>query len=70
MGVKKAKKSKRVKSSGVISRVKSALGSKLGVSSSRSGVRRRTRLTPERLARQILILKLKRKLFRLKYGGR
>lgn len=63
------KKSKTKKSKGVLSKVKSAIGSKLGGSRS-SGGRRRSRLTPEKLARQILILKLKRKLFRMKYGGR
>lgn len=71
MGIKKAKP-KAKKSSGVLGKVKSAIGGKLGLSGkkSSSGMRRRSRLTPEKLARQILILKLKRKLYRLKYGGR
>ena len=70
MGVKKAGKAKKAKKSGgVIGRVKSAIAGKIYGSKGSSG-RRRSRQTPEKLAKQILILKLKRKLFRLKYGGR
>jgi len=49
--------------------LKSAIGGKLGAVS-RGGGRRRSRVTPEKLARKILILKMQRKLYRLKYGGR
>ncbi len=70
MGVKKGKaKPKKGKISSAVGRVTSAIGGKIGLKSG-SGLRRKSRLTPEKLARQILILKLKRKLFRLKYGGR
>jgi len=70
MGAKKAKKTSSKKSSGVLGKVKSAIAGKIGVKSKGGGGRRRRRMTPESLARQILILKLKRKLFRLKYGGK
>lgn len=65
MGVKKSRK--KSKKSSVFSKAKDFISSK--VSKSSGGVRHR-RVTPEKLAKQILILKLKRKLFKLKYGGR
>ncbi len=71
MGVKKAKKAKSVKSGGVAKVAKSALGAISGIKGkASSGVRRKRRMTPESLSRQILILKLKKRLFRMKYGGR
>lgn len=74
MGVKKAKKSRSRKSGGSIKRaatavVSSALGA-VGVKSRGGGGRRHSRETPEKLARKILILKFKKKLYKLKYGGR
>lgn len=69
MGIKKGKtKTKKTKSIGgkIVSAGKSLLSGK----SSKGGGRRRSRLTPEKLAKQILVLKLKRKLWKLKYGGR
>jgi len=80
----KAKKAKKVartlgkrKTSGVGSQLKSKLSGLYGLGKSvvsgakggRTGGHRR-RVTPEKLQRQILILKLKKKLNRLKYGGR
>jgi len=53
---------------------KAAKGAKglLGaVSGKRGGTgRRRSRLTPEKLAKKILVERLKKKLYKLKYGGR
>ncbi len=66
MGTKKS--SSKGKKGSVVSKVKSAIGSKLGLKAKSSG--RRRRVTPEKLARQILIYKLKKKLYKMKYGGR
>lgn len=80
MGKLKAKKSKSKKSKGsfggVVSRTAgtmSSLGSRIASTVTGGGARtggRRSRETPEKLARKILILKLKKRLYKLKYGGR
>jgi len=78
MGVKKAKKvtsskAKKVKvPKSATSSISSALGAVIGgKSSSRGGSGKRShKQTPEKLAKQILILKLKKRLFKMKYGGR
>ncbi len=67
MGAKKSKPKK--KKSGVLGKVKSAIGAKLGVKSKSVGGRRRSH-GPEWYARKILVLKLKKRLYKLKYGGR
>jgi len=68
MGVKKAKVSKNKVSK--VSKVAKTVGSALGLGSKKTGGKRRSRLTPERLAKQILVVKLKKKLWKAKYGGR
>jgi len=67
MGVIKAKKAKKTsKVSKVAKTVTSAVGAVMGGGSkSRSG-KRRSRLTPEKLAKKIIMLKLKKKLAKLR----
>ncbi len=69
MGTKKTK-TKSSKKSSLGSRAVSAGRSLLSGSKSKGGGKRRSRQTPEKLAKAILILKLKRKLWKMKYGGR
>jgi hypothetical protein len=68
MGAKKSTP-KAKKSSGVLGKVKSAIGAKLGIKAKGGGGRRRSH-GPEWYARKILVLKLKKRLYKLKYGGR
>jgi hypothetical protein len=71
MGVKKAKKATKAKKSGGVAKVaKTAVSALSGIKGKASTGGRRRRMTPESLSRQILILKLKKRLFRMKYGGR
>lgn len=69
MGQIKAKKTSSKKSivSKVAKTAKSAISS---LSAKRSTGKRRGRMTPERLAKKILVERLKKKLYKLKYGGR
>lgn len=70
-GVKKQLPSPMSKATGITAKLGGGIGAVTqAVAGRTSGFRRRRRITPERLQRQILILKLKRKLSRLKYGGR
>lgn len=73
MGVKKAKSKTtktKAKASGVL-KTASSLGSKLmgGTSRAKGGVRR-SRQTPEKLAKKLLVIKLKKKIWKAQYGGR
>jgi hypothetical protein len=75
IGVKKAKvktTAKKSKSaiSNVISGASSLIRGATGVKRASGGMRRHHRVTPESLAKKILILKLKKKLYKMKYGGR
>lgn len=67
------KAAKKITASGIIQKVAS-VGSSLkgGATVSRGGARmgRRRRMTPQKLMNRILILKLKKKLMKLQYGGR
>ena len=69
MGVKKAAKSTAKKGT-VKKAATTALSALSGLKKGKGGGGRRRRMTPESLSRQILILKLKKRLFRMKYGGR
>ena len=69
MGVKKAKTKKSKKSSIGGSQIMSAIGSKIGATKSR-GTGKSRRHGANYYANQLLIMKLKKKINRLKYGGR
>ena len=49
--------------------VKTAVSALSGMKSSSKGGRRSKRMTPEKLSKAILVEKLKKRLFRIKYGG-
>ena len=70
MGVKKASKSSAKKSVGktIKSVASSALGMVKGTSRKAGG--RRHRNTPEKLAKKLLMIKLQKKIWKAKYGGR
>lgn len=70
MGVKKSRSKKSSKIGRAAKSAVSAVGGLLGGKSRGGGMRRRSRETPEKLAKKILILKLKKKLYKMKYGGR
>lgn len=64
-------KTRKSRSSGLLRGVGSSLASFVGGSRSRGGGgRKHSRQTPEKLARKILVERLKKKLYKLKYGGR
>jgi len=63
MGAIKSKKSRG-------SKVAKGLKKVSGMLKGKSGGKRRSRVTPEKLAKKILIEKLKKKLYKMKYGGR
>jgi len=69
MGAKKAKTTK-TKKTGVLSKVKSAIGGKLGIKSSSKGARGRRHHGVTWWSNRVLIEKLKKRYFKLKYGGR
>jgi len=68
MGQKKpaAKKAKKSTGSKIVKTAVSALS---GMKSSSGGGRRSKRMTPEKLSKAILVEKLKKRLFKIKYGG-
>ena len=69
MGVKKAATKK--KSGGVLGKVaKKAKTVVSAVTGKKVYGKRRSRVTPEKLAKKILILRLQKRLYRMKYGGR
>jgi len=73
MGIKKIKVGKTTKKAGgLIKAAKTTLGGVVSAISGKraGGGRRRGKMTPERLARKILVERLKKKLYKLKYGGR
>lgn len=77
MGVKKAKttksKTSKVSKSKSVVKAASSLGAKLlggGSSASKGGGVRRSRQTPEKLAKKLLVIKLQKKIWKAKYGGR
>jgi len=68
MGAKKPKASK-AKAGSKVSKTISTAKSLLSGGKSSSGKRRSSKMTPERLSKKILVEKLKKRLFRIKYGG-
>jgi len=74
MGVKKVAKKTTMKPKGVKSVVSAAssLGAKIlgGGGAKRTSGMRRNRQTPEKLAKKLLMLKLQKKIYKVKYGGR
>ncbi len=55
----------------IVSAGTSAVGALRSKSTQRTGVKKRSsRVTPEKLAKKILILRLQKRLYKMKYGGR
>jgi len=69
MGAKKAG-TKKTKKTSVLGKVKSAIGGKLGIKSSSRGTGRRRHHGVTWWSNRVLIEKLKKRYFKLKYGGR
>jgi len=69
--VKTPKKAKKSKSGVVSSLASGAIGSLLGGGSSKgTGKRHSRRNSPEYWAKKVLVAKLKKKYFKVQYGGR
>lgn len=69
MGKTKTTKKKTSKTSGALGKIKSALGGKLKGAKSSGGRKRRSR-GPTYWANKVLVEKLKKKYWKIKYGGR
>ena len=67
MGQKKPAAKKSKGTAGKV--VKTAISALGGMKSSSKGGRKSRRMSPERLSKAILVEKLKKRLFRIKYGG-
>ena len=68
MGVKKARKSSA--KGGGVKKVARAIADKYYNSGNKTKRPGKSRMTPERLSKKILVEKLKKRLYQIKYGGR
>jgi len=70
MGVKKAKSSRSSKVGKIVKAARSVATNVIGGARKSSSGKRRSRQTPEKLAKKLLVLKLQKKIWKAKYGGR